>query len=99
MRVRHIIAAGLALLPAAAFAGETVTYTYDAKGRLTQVAHSGSINNGQTSTYAFDAADNRVSYAVAGASSQPGGSSTPPSSAQPRLVVVPLNGLTPIIIH
>ncbi|WP_253201217.1 RHS repeat domain-containing protein [Sphingomonas quercus] len=51
-----------------AIAAETITYSYDAQGRLVQVAHSGSVNNGQATTYAHDNADNRTSVAVSGAS-------------------------------
>ena len=79
MRATYIIAAALALVPAAAFAAETVTYSYDAKGRLTQVAHQGGPASGQTTAYQFDAADNRTSTKISG-----------------YLIVVPLNGLTPI---
>lgn len=61
-------------------AAETITYSYDAKGRLTQVAHSGTVNNGAVSSYAFDKADNRTTVTVAG--------------VQQRVVVVPLNGMT-----
>ena len=82
MRARYFAAAALALLPTLAHANETVTYSYDAKGRLTQVAHSGTANNGVVATYAFDAADNRTSVQVSG--------------AVPRVVVVPLNGITVI---
>jgi len=35
----------LLLLGAAAYAAETITYTYDARGRLVQVNHSGTVNN------------------------------------------------------
>lgn len=81
MRARIIAAAALALLPAvAAHAGETTTYTYDAKGRLTNVAHSGGPNDGANSAYKFDAADNRTSVALTG--------------YHLPIVVVPLNGLT-----
>ena len=83
MRARHMIAGLLALLPIAASAAETVSYSYDAKGRLTQVAHAGGPVDGQISTYRFDAADNRTQAEVAGA---PG-----------NLIVVPLNGFT--LIH
>lgn len=84
MRAKHIIVAGLALLPAVASAAETVTYSYDAKGRLTRVAHAGGREDGETSTYAFDAADNRASVTVNG--------------ARPPVVVVPLGGFTMIPI-
>lgn len=41
-------------------AAETITYTYDAKGRLTKVVHSGTVNNGVTAQYTHDHADNRT---------------------------------------
>lgn len=50
-----------ALASAAAQAAETITYTYDARGRLVQVAHSGSVNNGVTTSYVYDKANNRTS--------------------------------------
>ena len=50
----------LLLLGAAAYAAETITYTYDARGRLKTVAHTGTVNNGKTTTYALDKADNRT---------------------------------------
>lgn len=48
-------------------ASETVNYTYDAKGRLVKVAHSGTINNNVVANYSFDKADNRVNVNVTGA--------------------------------
>lgn len=76
--------------PDRAFASETINYTYDAKGRLTQVAHSGGPASGLNSTYTFDAADNRTNTSVTGAPSN--------SPAQPIVVIIPLSGLTPIVI-
>ena len=69
MRIRHFVAAVLALSPSLASASETITYSYDAKGRLTQVAHSGTINNGVVAQYQLDAADNRSNVAVTGSPS------------------------------
>lgn len=57
----------LALSPTVVAATETVTYTYDAKGRLVQVQHAGSVNNGVTTTYAHDRADNRTNQTITGA--------------------------------
>lgn len=54
-------------LAAAAFASETVTYKYDARGRLVKVEHSGTINNGVVANYTFDKADNRTNVKVTGA--------------------------------
>ena len=38
----------------AAIASETVTYTYDARGRLKVVAHSGGPSNGKSTSYSYD---------------------------------------------
>ena len=46
-------------LAAAAYASETITYTYDARGRLIQVSHSGTVNNNVVTNYSYDKADNR----------------------------------------
>ena len=48
------------LLAAAAYAAETVTYTYDARGRLIAVNHSGTVNNNLVTNYSYDKADNRT---------------------------------------
>ena len=61
------------MVPFGAGATETVTYSYDAQGRLVQSVISGTVNNGQTSSTSFDAANNRTNYSVsvAGASAPP----------------------------
>ena len=51
----------------AAVASETITYSYDARGRLTQVAHSGSVNNGVSTSYSHDKAHNRTNKTTTGA--------------------------------
>lgn len=60
------VAAGLTAAPA--LASETITYSYDALGRLIKAAHGGSVNNGQQTTYTQDPADNRNNVTVGGAS-------------------------------
>ncbi|MFA5970377.1 MAG: RHS repeat domain-containing protein [Sphingomonas sp.] len=55
------------LVAGAAQATETVSYTYDAKGRLVQVVHSGSVNNGVNTQYTHDKADNRTKVKTTGA--------------------------------
>lgn len=61
-------AAVLILLPfSAATAAESVTYTYDALGRLVKVVVSGTVNNGVQVVYGQDAADNRSIVTVTGA--------------------------------
>jgi uncharacterized protein involved in exopolysaccharide biosynthesis len=49
---------------AAATASETITYTYDARGRLVQVKHSGTVNNNVSANYQYDKADNRTNVNV-----------------------------------
>lgn len=62
------LTAGLLLVcSTAAFAAETTTYTYDAKGRLVRVVKSGGPNNGTTTTYDHDKVDNRTRVVVTGA--------------------------------
>jgi hypothetical protein len=56
------IAATAPLVPAAA--QETLGYTYDGRGRLVTVTHSGTANNGVNSCYAYDATDNRTAATV-----------------------------------
>ncbi|WEJ99947.1 MAG: hypothetical protein P0Y59_24135 [Candidatus Sphingomonas phytovorans] len=53
--------------PLQAWAAETITYTYDAKGRLVKVEHSGTVNNGVKAEYTHDKADNRKNLKVTGA--------------------------------
>lgn len=58
---------GLLAAAGAASASETVTYSYDAKGRLILVSHAGTVNNNVVATYTFDRADNRKTLKVTGA--------------------------------
>ena len=84
MRLSSILVLAALGLPTIASAAETVTYQYDAKGRLTQVHHAGGPSDGTVATYVFDAADNRTSVTINGAT--------------PQVIVVPLDGLTVIPI-
>lgn len=59
--------AGLAFLVAPVAASETITYTYDALGRLTAVHSSGDVNDGQAASTTYDAAGNRTNETVTGA--------------------------------
>jgi YD repeat-containing protein len=63
-----IILAGIAAVPMA-HAAETITYSYDAKGRLVKVVHTGTVNNGITTDYTHDKADNRTNVKTTGAPS------------------------------
>lgn len=71
-RRARIMAAGLGIGIAAgqtaiALAAETVTYRYDARGRLVKVERTGSVNNGVNTSYAYDKANNRTNRTVTGA--------------------------------
>lgn len=61
-----LIGLAIAAVPALALATETVNYSYDAKGRLVQVARTGTINNGVTTNYTYDRADNRTNKTTTG---------------------------------
>jgi YD repeat-containing protein len=63
--------AAVIAVTAAASAGETVNYSYDAKGRLVKVVRSGTVNQGVNASYGYDKADNRVSVNVSGSSNPP----------------------------
>ena len=59
-RIIELVMIG-ALIAAAgiASASETITYTYDAKGRLVLVQHAGTVNNNVVTNYTMDHADNK----------------------------------------
>ena len=64
---RLAILLALPLLNASASsASETVTYNYDAKGRLVKVVHTGTVNNGVQTTYTHDKTDNRKNTTTTG---------------------------------
>ena len=67
MRARLRLAVCTLLCATSLQASETITYTYDARGRLIQAARSGTVNNGVTASYGYDDADNRTSVVVTGA--------------------------------
>ena len=56
----------LVLLSVAADAAETITYTYDARGRVIAVVRTGTVNNNVNRTYTIDKADNRTNKTTTG---------------------------------
>ena len=54
------LAAAALAVAAAAVAAETVTFRYDARGRLVKVERTGTVNNNVNTAYEYDKADNRV---------------------------------------
>jgi uncharacterized protein RhaS with RHS repeats len=89
--VKLLLCASSSLVPVAAYAGETTTYSYDALGRLTKAASSGTVNNGMDVSTQYDAAGNRSTHQVTGAIPAASG-----GGAGGAVVVVPLNGYTVI---
>ncbi len=55
-----IAALALGLIGSTAPAAETVTYTYDARGRLIKIVHTGTVNNNNQVCYKLDKAGNRT---------------------------------------
>ena len=53
------------------YAAETITYTYDAKGRLVSVARSGTVNNNVQTSYTHDKVDNRKNTTTTGSPNTP----------------------------
>lgn len=64
---------GLLLAGSAAIAAETITYTYDARGRLIEVTHTGGPSDGKKTCYSLDTADNRTVKTTATACTGGGG--------------------------
>jgi hypothetical protein len=78
MRIATFLGATSAAAMAAAAplqANETIAYSYDARGRLIQVARTGTVNNGVTTSYTIDKADNRTSLWI--------GTGSPPAPPPP----------------
>jgi hypothetical protein len=80
---RLFLATSSCALASAAVASETITYSYDALGRLVATSSSGTVNNGLATAIAYDPAGNRSCYTVAGAATGTGGSCTPPPPPPP----------------
>ena len=60
MRTLFVFGTLLLASAAPAVASETITYTYDALGRLVAVARTGTVNNGASASYTYDPANNRT---------------------------------------
>lgn len=56
---RTLALLGVIVLSPAVHAAETITYSYDAKGRLVKVVRTGTVNDNVTTEYEHDKADNR----------------------------------------
>ncbi len=65
------IAALLMVVPVGLQAAETITYKYDAKGRLIEVKRTGTVNNNVQTNYTHDKANNRKTVVVTGSGNTP----------------------------
>jgi hypothetical protein len=61
-----LILTSFAAIAAPVAASESLVYSYDARGRLTKVERSGSVNNGVETSYQLDPTGNRQVLAVTG---------------------------------
>jgi YD repeat-containing protein len=70
---KRIVLFGVIGLATAAitYASETITYTYDSRGRLVKVVRTGSINNNVSADYKYDKATNRTDVNVTSPNSPP----------------------------
>jgi hypothetical protein len=74
--MRAFVFSALMFAASAALAAETITYTYDARGRLVTAAHAGGPSAGLNTCYTLDKADNRTAKATSAAACGGGGGST-----------------------
>lgn len=70
-RVVLFIAGSLAITHVPSFSAETITYVYDAKGRLIEARRTGTVNNNVKSNYYYDRAHNRSRILVTGSPNLP----------------------------
>ena len=67
---------------APAAASETITYQYDALGRLVQVTRAGSVNNGASAAYTYDPANNRTNVTTTAPTGGGGMAATQPPASK-----------------
>lgn len=61
------LASAITMIAQVAAAAETITYEYDARGRLKKVVHTGDVNSNVQTIYNLDKADNRTTVTTTGA--------------------------------
>ena len=64
LRNSMLVIAISGLAAASAWASETITYTYDSRGRLVKVVRTGTVNNNVKAEYKYDKAENRTNVTV-----------------------------------
>src|SRR3546814_11287854 len=73
-RSQLLVSTGIGIVASMSFAatslaGETITYSYDALGRLVAVQSAGTINNNQAHSICYDPSGNRTQYKSSGTGS------------------------------
>ncbi len=66
-KIKMLLALGAMGAAGTAVAAETLTYRYDARGRLVKVERSGGPKSGAVTNYSYDKANNRTNRTVSGA--------------------------------
>lgn len=79
------------LIAVPALAGEAITYTYDALGRLVVAQSDGTVNDDQTHALCFDPAGNRTKYRADDAGALPSCAPTPSPMPTPTAPSTPSN--------
>jgi hypothetical protein len=69
--MRRLLLTCYVALSVPAHAAETITYTYDVKGRVVKVVRTGSVNNNVTYDYVHDKANNRKKVKVTNSPNPP----------------------------
>ena len=82
--LRASLAVAALLAATSLSAAETVTYTYDALGRVKKVEYVDGDNDGMKQTFTLDPAGNRENYTITGSKNR----------GAMRVIVLPLNGFT-----
>lgn len=67
LRIISLLGCCVFFLSSVAHASSSITYTYDARGRLKTVTLSGGTHSGAATTYTYDKANNRIRKQVTGA--------------------------------
>lgn len=72
--MKHVFFLGSALAVLAgspAQATESITYKYDARGRLVEVKRTGTVNSNVQTNYTHDKANNRKTVVITGSANAP----------------------------
>ena len=69
--MRCLLVLGVLVVSSPVAAAETITYSYDSRGRLVQIVRTGTVNHGVSRTYTVDKAGNRTNLTTTGSTNPP----------------------------